>query len=285
MPPYLNQPEAVVASQIQSVSGIGDLRLHEFESRIFRNRRMLRVWLPPGYHNDENRNRYYPVFYLSDGQNLFDRATAYIGVDWQVGETASRLMDENKIPPIIFVGVDNAQKDRAKEYLPYRSLNPAVLRPQGRRYPEFLITEVMPFVGHRYRLASGPENTGLGGSSLGAIISLYTAIARPGTFGRLLLESPSLFVSNRQLLRQARVFRSWPERIFLAIGTRESGRADRDIEVVDDVRHLQRILQRTGLGADRLMVKIDEGATHSESEWAKRFPEALQFLFGIRIVK
>jgi predicted alpha/beta superfamily hydrolase len=274
----MNQPAP--PSENQSSSVIGDLRLHQFESHIFQNRRILRLSVPPGYNDDGNRDRYYPVFYLNDGQNLFDRATAYIGVDWQVNETADRLIREKKIPAMIFVGIDHAQKDRAKEYLPYRSLHPAVLRPQGSQYPEFLVTEVMPFVGQMYRVARGPENTGLGGSSLGALISLYTVMARPGMFGRLLLESPSLFISNRRLLRQARAFRNWPQRIFLAIGTRESGRPERDLEIVDDVRHLQRTLERAGLGDDRLMVKIDEGATHSEAEWAKRFPEALQFLFG-----
>ena len=151
----------------------------------------------------ENEGRRYPVFYLNDGQNLFDPATAYIGVDWQVGETAARLIAEGKVPPLMIVGIDNAQKDRAKEYLPYRSMHPPVLRPQGKRYPDFLLDEVMPFVGQRYRIAGGPENTGLGGSSLGAIISLFTVMDRPGVFGRLLLESPSLFISNRQLLRSS----------------------------------------------------------------------------------
>src|SRR6266851_10393035 len=96
----------------------GELRLHEFQSRIFRNTRMLRVWLPPGYDDPENEGRHYPVFYLNDGQNLFDRATAFIGVEWQVDETADRLIREDKIPPLIIVGLDNAGKDRAREYLP-----------------------------------------------------------------------------------------------------------------------------------------------------------------------
>jgi predicted alpha/beta superfamily hydrolase len=259
----------------------GELQLHEFQSRIFRNTRMLRVWLPPGYSVPENRGRYYPVFYLNDGQNLFDPATAYIGVDWQADEAADRLIRENSIPPLIIVGIDNAQKDRPKEYLPYRSFNPPVMRPQGKRYPDFLLNEVMPFLYERYRIARGPENTGLGGSSLGAIISLFTAMDRPGIFGRLLLESPSLFVSNRRLLKSSRAFRQWPGKIFMAIGTSEAGGEDRDRQVVKDVRELEHALRHGGLGEDRLLVRIDEGATHSEKEWAKRFPEALEFLFGV----
>ena len=259
----------------------GELRLHEFHSRIFRNTRMLRVWLPPGYSQPENEGRQYPVFYLNDGQNLFDPATAYIGVDWQADEAADRLIRESKIPPLILVGIDNAQKDRPREYLPYRSFNPPIMRPQGKRYPDFLLHEVMPFLYQRYRIARGPENTGLGGSSLGAVISLYTVMSRPAIFGRLLLESPSLFVSNRQLLKSSRAFRQWPARIFMAIGTMEAGNEDGNRRAVDDVRKLEHVLRRAGLGDDRLLVRIDEGAAHNEREWARRFLEALAFLFGV----
>ncbi len=258
----------------------GDLRLHEFHSRIFRNTRMLRVWLPPQYDSPGNVTRHYPVLYLNDGQNLFDRATAFAGVEWQVDETADRLIRQEMIPPMIVVGIDNTHSDRIKEYLPYRSFHPPVLRPQGKRYPNFLMNEVMPFVYERYRIARGPENTGLGGASLGALISLYTLIERPGIFGQVLLESPSLFVSNRRILKYSRHFRQWPAKVFLAIGTRESGREDKDRQVVEDVRALERSLRRAGLDGRRLLVRIDEGATHNEGEWAKRFPDALSFLFG-----
>src|SRR3954466_5188987 len=258
----------------------GELRLHELRSGIFRNTRMLRVWVPPAYDHPDNQERHYPVFYLNDGQNLFDPATSYTGVHWQVGETAERLILEGAIPPMFFVDIDNAQKDRMKEYLPYRSFNPTIMRPQGKRYPEFLINEVMPFLYERYRIASGPENTGLGGSSLGGLIALFTVLDRPGIFGKLLLESPSLFISNRRLLKYSRAFRQWPQRSYLAIGTAESGRPDRDAEFVDDLRELERIMRRSGLGEDRLRLRIDEGSSHSEGEWAKRFPEALAFLFG-----
>jgi enterochelin esterase-like enzyme len=273
-----SKPEPLASRAAPSV--VGDLRLHEFSSSIYRNTRLLRVWLPPEYDAPENATRHYPVFYLNDGQNLFDPATAFAGVDWQVGETAGRLIAEGKIAPLIIVGIDNATVERIKEFLPYRSFSPPVLRPQGKRYPDFLMNEVMPFIDERYRIARGPENTGLGGSSLGALISLYTVMDRPGTFSRLLLESPSLFVSNRRILKYSHYFREWPERIVIGVGTSEVGREDKDRQVVADVRELQRILQQAGVGDDRLRVRIDVGAAHNEAEWGKRFPEALGFLFA-----
>jgi predicted alpha/beta superfamily hydrolase len=275
-----NQGANAVSGVIRAEHATGDLRLHEFRSRIFRNTRFLRVWLPPGYDDPANAGRHYPVLYLNDGQNLFESQTSFTGVEWQVDETGDRLILEGAIPPMILVGIDNTGKNRMREYMPHRSLHPMTLRVQGSRYPSFLIKEVMPFLARNYRVAQGPENTGLGGSSLGALIALYTVAVWPGVIGRLLLESPSLWASNRQIIRESRRVQRWPQRIFLATGTNELGRKERDQSVVDDVRELAAILRRGGLDQQRLRLVIEEGGTHHESAWARRFPEALGFLFG-----
>jgi len=270
---------SVPAAVIRAESATGDLRLHEFHSRVFHNRRFLRVWLPPGYEDAENAGRRYPVLYLNDGQNLFEPATSYTGVEWQVDEAADRLIREGVVRPLIIVGIDNAGKARIREYMPFRSLSPMMVRVQGQRYPHFLMKEVMPFISRNYRVAIGPQNTGLGGSSLGALIALYTAAVRPGVIGRLLLESPSLWASNRYMIRYSRSVKSWSERIYLAMGTAEAGNPDRDRSMVDDVRELAGVLRRSGMDDRDLRLVIDEGATHHESAWARRFPEALEFLF------
>src|ERR1700693_5066847 len=270
--------DATAAIRVQAATG--DLRLHEFRSRIFRNTRFLRVWLPHGYDDPANAERHYPALYLNDGQNLFEGSTSFTGAVWRVNETGDRWIREGVIPPMIVVGVDNGGKDRIREYMPHRSLQPMMLRVQGTRYPTFLFKEVMPFIAGNYRVANGPENTGLGGSSLGALIALYTAAVRPGMIGRLLLESPSLWASNRQLIRLSRSVKRWPERVFLATGTAEAGRKDKDQSMVDDVREQAAILRRAGLDDTRLRLVVEDGGTHHESAWARRFPQALAFLFG-----
>jgi predicted alpha/beta superfamily hydrolase len=274
------QSAPVVATAIRAMGVMGDLRLIEFRSRIFRNTRFLRVWLPPGYDDLENAERHYPALYLNDGQNLFESSTSFTGVEWQADETADRLIRESSIAPMIIVGVDNAGKDRIREYMPHRSLNPMIVRALGRHYPDFLIKEVMPFVCRNFRVAKDAGNIGLGGSSMGALIALHTAIARPGVIGKLLLESPSLWASNRQLIRESLRVRIWPERVFLGVGTAEAGSPERSRATVDDVRELAAILRRAGLSEKRLRLVIDENAGHNEGAWAARFPQALQFLFG-----
>jgi predicted alpha/beta superfamily hydrolase len=254
------------------------LWLHELKSRIFGNSRTVRVWLPPDY--DGLGETRYPVLYLNDGQNLFEPATSFAGVHWQVGETASRLLAEGKIAPLIIVGIDNTGRNRVREYIPYRSLDPRVIGPQGKHYPEFLQREVMPLIERYYSVAMGPENAGLGGSSLGGLITLYTQVAMPGVFGRLLIESPSLFVTNRRILEECRHFRDWPFRVYLGMGTREVGQAEKDERIVNDVRELGDILRAGGLDEQRLKIQIEEGAAHGESAWAARFPAALEFLYS-----
>jgi predicted alpha/beta superfamily hydrolase len=255
----------------------GNLWLHELNSRIFGNTRLLRVWLPPDY--DGWGDTRYPVLYLNDGQNLFEPATAFAGVDWQVGETATRLIAEEKIRPLIIVGIDNT-RNRASEYIPYKSRDPKVLNAKGDCYPDFLQREVMPLIEERYAVLRGSANTGLGGSSLGGLITLYTQLAAPGVFGRLLIESPSLFVANGKILRQSAQLRNWPQRIYLGVGTHEVGNADKDAETVDDVRELESILRLAGLDDQRLKVLVEECAAHNEAAWAARLPGALEFLFS-----
>jgi predicted alpha/beta superfamily hydrolase len=256
----------------------GSLWLHELKSRIFRNTRTLRVWLPPDYDGwGETR---YPVLYLNDGQNLFDPATAFAGVPWETGETAGRLIAAKKISPLIIVGIDHAGKNRVREYVPYRSADPRVMGPLGQRYPAFLRREVMPLIEAYYSVAKGPENTGLGGSSLGGLIALYTHLTAPGLFGRLLIESPSLYVANRKILEECRRFQNWPARVYLGTGTREVGDPAKDEKAVDDVRELENVLRASGLDRRTLKVVVEEGAQHTESVWARRFPAALEFLFS-----
>src|SRR5580698_3033882 len=115
-----------VCEGVRATGATGDLRLHEFRSRVFRNTRFLRVWLPPGYDDAENSGRHYPVLYLNDGQNLFEVASSFAGVEWQVDEAADRLIREGVVPPMIVVGMDNMGRERIREYMPHRSLHPMI---------------------------------------------------------------------------------------------------------------------------------------------------------------
>src|SRR5258708_38705937 len=110
------QPTETAAERSLRVEGndsiTGDLRLHEFTSPIFRNKRWLRVWLPPGYDDAQNETRRYPVLYLNDGQNLFDRATAFAGVEWQGGEAGDRMGPRGAPAPLVLAGSEQRREER-----------------------------------------------------------------------------------------------------------------------------------------------------------------------------
>jgi predicted alpha/beta superfamily hydrolase len=270
-------------------SVVGNLKLLEFSSKTFGNTRMIRVLLPPGYDDKANRNKRYAVLYLNDGQNLFDvKTSAFNPLEWEVDETVDRQLKEKKIAPLIVVGIDSAGKQlRFNEYFPYEDkyLQPPIPSPEGKKYPNFLIKEVMPFINARYRTKVDSASTGVGGSSAGAVAALYAVIARPGVFGKLLMESASLYISDAQLIKDSEMIRDRRLKVYMGVGTNEGGRVqckpdDLNHEAVQDVLKLKKVLQTAGFDDRRLKVVVEDCTQHNEAVWAKRFPIALEFLYG-----
>ena len=265
-------------------SVLGELEIITINSKVFKNIRNLRVWLPANYFAPVNRTKHYPVLYMQDGQNLFDEATAF-NHEWKFDETVELLTGSMRIGPMIVVGIDNTPR-RANEYLPYPDPdNKELGKPEtqdvhGKEYADFLIKEVMPFIQKKYRVALGPANTGLGGSSYGGAVTLTTVLSHPGVFGKALIESPPLLVGNGQLLKDAEKAPQFPQRMYLAIGTAEDSDEKSSAKDVEAVRELEKILRAKGLGPTRLKVVVEEGAHHDEMAWSKRLPDALLFLYG-----
>jgi predicted alpha/beta superfamily hydrolase len=254
------------------------LRLRDFRSRWLPSRRDVTVWLPEAYLAEPERR--FPVFYLHDGQNVFDGRTAYIaGHTWQGGETADALTGEGRISPVILVGVANAGKKRLEEYTPTRdeTMGGGV----GNRYGKLLVEELKPLIDRSFRTLTDAANTGLGGSSLGGLISLALGLEYPQVFGKLAVLSPSVWWNQRSLLNLVSDFKigSLPEgvarpKLWLDIGTAEGLKHLRDADL------LHRRLQLRGWkdGVDLRYLRV-EGGVHTEDAWAARFDEVLAFLF------
>jgi predicted alpha/beta superfamily hydrolase len=254
------------------------LDAHILDSQYLQTSRRITVMRPPSSGDDSEP---VPVLYLNDGQNLFDPGRAFAGNTWRVAETVTRLTGEGRIPPLMIVGIDHGEMQRAREYLPVEDdRNPHARRPLGRQYVEFVTREVIPFIERNYPVSRRTSGRAFGGSSYGAVAALLAVLERPGIFGRVLLESPSLYVGGRILLRKARRAPRWPARVYLGVGTDESPRAEVNRETVENVRTLESILRSAGLGARRLKVVVEPGGRHTEGAWAGRLPEALAFLFG-----
>jgi predicted alpha/beta superfamily hydrolase len=263
---------------------VGDIRHHEdFPSESLGNTRSVLVYLPPGY--EEEPERRYPVLYMHDGQNLFDAGTSFIGVEWGVDETLERMIREDQVTPLIVVGIYNNSR-RAYEYTPTQDAG----RGEGggaSHYADFIVGELKPFIDENYRTRPEREHTGIMGSSLGGIVSLYIAWTHPDVFTKVGAMSTAYWWSNSQILTMLEETSPPPGvKVWLDMGTAEDS-ADRNNDEVPDIieqhRLARNILMRKGLEIPRTLRYIeDEGAVHNEHAWAARFPQAVEYLFRAR---
>jgi predicted alpha/beta superfamily hydrolase len=261
----------------------------ELTSKVFGNTRTIRILLPPGYHDDKNLDRQYPVFYFNDGLMVFDSK----GPGLRIEEVVSKL----NLPPMIVVGIDNGActdkttneiVDRANEFLPYpdagflpdHTYNPEPPDPQGKKYPDFLLNEVIPRLKQNYRIKSGPQNTGIGGFSYGGVSALYTVIAKPGYFGMLMLESTPLWIGQHyELIEDAKKPIQWPGKVYIGSGTKETDEEAFNNEGKKNQELLVSIIKKQSPDTKIKLIR-EEGAQHGPDAWRGRLGAALNFLFS-----
>jgi predicted alpha/beta superfamily hydrolase len=248
------------------------LEAFHFHSAILPDDRTISVYLPPQYATEPSRR--FPVLYLHDGQNLFDPRTSYIpGRTWRAGSTADATNEAGITEPLILVGIANTGLRRMPEYTPTRDFKMG--GGEGRQYGRLLIEELKPFIDRTFRTLPGAANTGLGGSSLGGLITLFLGLQHPDVFTRLAVLSPSIWWDHRSILTFVADADPRPAvRIWMDIGTAEGARHVRDCEL------LNRMLLKQGWqsGVDLEFLKVP-GAVHDEDAWAARFDQVLPFLF------
>lgn len=253
---------------------------HGFESRILGNQRDVLVYLPRGYLRSSRRH--YPVLYFNDGQNIFDAATAFAGVEWGVDETAQQLIAQRLIEPLIIVAVANVGDDRIHEYAPTRGLiDPDEKRRRRSRgaldkYGLFLRDELKAFIDRTYRTRRAAEFTGLAGSSLGGLATLSLGLWFPQVFNRLAVMSPSVWWDRCAIYGiVAEIEEKPPLKIWLDTGTREQG-WERARELRD------RLVEKGWRLYDDLEYTEVKGADHSEAAWGALVGDMLRFLYPAR---
>jgi predicted alpha/beta superfamily hydrolase len=263
---------------------VGDFRLHlDFPSAKLSNTRTIIVYLPPGYDDEDDGTRH-PVLYMHDGQNLFDGESSFSGVEWSVDEAVARMVEARQARPVVVVGIYNTD-DRFFEYAPVA--DPDRGGGGANLYADFIVDELKPFIDANYRTLPDRANTGVMGSSLGGLVSLYIGWRYPGVFSKIGAMSPSYWWANNHIVRFIENYDA-PRglKVWIDMGTGENPE-DRDRDGVPDNLALHRrvrdALMAKGfvLGRD-LRYLEDEGAVHNERAWASRFPQALEFLFPAR---
>jgi predicted alpha/beta superfamily hydrolase len=261
------------------VTMTGDIRLHKkFHSEILGNDRTLIVYLPPEY--ESNNEQRYPVLYMQDGQNLFDAATSYAGIEWRMDETAQGLIASKTITPLIIVGIYNGLQQRSDEFTPPSMGDPKKAR--GDLYAEFVTQEVKPFIDKTYRTQPDKAHTGIGGGSRGALIALHTAKQSPTTFGQFALFSPWLRIDDKKLIESDLGDGAFLKgcRVYVEMGT-AGGANYPGKDPIGDAKEFEKFLQSAGLKpeTDYKYTEVS-GLEHNEPAFATRVEPMLTWLYA-----
>lgn len=229
--------------------------------------RRITALLPFNYHQSEKR---YPVLYLQDGQNLFDDFAPF--GSWGLDKRLA-FMAEKGMPEFIVIAIDHAESERIKEFTPNTRTKLGV--GDGEKYAQFLAETLKPYVDSHFRTKSEREFTGIGGSSMGGLISIYAAMQHPNLYSRLMIFSPSFWVTPdlpRRFIHHTPEFNG---KIFLYGGGMEGS------NMVFYLHNFRQIVREDPHHRNiDVFLEVKNKGTHCESEWGNIFPKAANWLFS-----
>jgi len=241
--------------------------------------RKIRIWTPDGYNPSGTKT--YPVIYMHDGQNLFDTYTAFAG-EWKIDEAIGQLMDGGYDGAIV-VGIDNSS-ERLNELTvgwPLSSSGSSNnIRPDGEKYAAFIVETVKPYIDTNYKTKSNAQNTFIGGSSLGGVMSFYMTLTYPLVFGNALLFSTSMWVYNEgtisNVINAANLGAlSTKPKIYVYGGGSEGSNIDKH------VNDIYNAFIANGYNDTMIKAHVEPGKGHNEAAWSLHFPIAMRWLANI----
>ena len=227
-----------------------------------------RVWalLP---HDYEESTETYPVLYLQDAQNLFNEKAKY--GNWEIDKKLA-VMSEYKIGKIIIIAVEHAEQDRIKEY----NVGKTVLGVNKRKkYIRFITDTLKHFVDKTFRTKTEREYTGIGGSSMGGLVSVFSGLMYPEVYGKLMIFSPSLWVIPKMDFTNIDFSEPSDTKIYLYAGGDESA------TMIDHVKKFKKNMIENEFVSSKMKIKlsINMQGKHNEIYWSDEFPIAIEWLF------
>ncbi|MEL1244440.1 alpha/beta hydrolase-fold protein [Flavobacterium sp. DGU11] len=222
-----------------------------------------KIWLYlPANYNADIKNKY-PVIYMQDAQNLFDKATSYAG-EWRVDETLDSLKAE-----VIIVGIEHGGEKRIAELTPYP--NAKYGGGDANIYLDFITETLKPYVDENYRTKTDRKDTAIAGSSLGGLVSYYALLKYPETFGKAIVFSPSFWFS-KDIYSLTEETDKIDAKIYFLAGDSE------DENMVPDLEKMVKLVDGKIRNKKHLLKKVVAGGKHNEALWSKEFPAALLWL-------
>ncbi|MGC4020425.1 MAG: alpha/beta hydrolase-fold protein [Cyclobacteriaceae bacterium] len=274
--------------------------MNDFQSK-FVEQRNVDVWLPESYDGKKK----FSVLYMHDGQMLFDSATTWNHQSWNVDETASRLMKENKVYDFIVVGIWNAGMSRHRNYFPQKPFDQLssvekdsvvkqlqragrtkdIFQPNSDNYLKYLVSELKPMIDKKYSVYTDAKHTFIAGSSMGGLISMYAICGYPKVFGGAACISTHWIGTFSDLNNPVpNAFLKYLEnnlpnpknhKIYFDCG-------DQTLDALYPPyqRKVDEIMKLKGFENKSWITKYFPGKDHTEHSWAQRLDVPLLFLLG-----
>ncbi len=148
------------------------------KSMVLKRTERIVIYLPPGY---EKGNARYPVLYLVHG-------SGDVPESWTNAGNANLILDnliaDKKARPMIVVMP-------AGHAIPFGA--PGIGgNSNSQMFDRYLMTEVIPFVESKYRVATDAKNRAMAGLSMGGGHTIHTGFSHPEMFSALGIFSPGL---------------------------------------------------------------------------------------------
>lgn len=239
-----------------------------FQSEALSRNVKVFVYLPPNYQKAHHLS--YPVLYLQDGQNIFKK-DGISDHSWSVNTILDQLYSEG-MGGIIVVAISHGENERINEYSPW--VHPEHGGGKGKQYLDYVVDTIKPSIDRRLRTLADNVNTGVMGSSMGGLLSMFAILERPDIFGKAGIFSPSFWFIDEIYALAARVEKKPETKILFLGGNQESE------SMMSDLMAMYYTLIDTGFNNDRLHIDLHEDGNHSEWFWSREFAHAIQWLFG-----
>ncbi|SHN71299.1 Predicted hydrolase of the alpha/beta superfamily [Flavobacterium fryxellicola] len=248
-------------------SFLPQVQLISDEFKIPQLNKTRKIWalLP---HDYDSSSESYPVLYLQDAQNLFNEKAEF--GNWEIDKKLA-VMSEYKIGKIIVIAIEHAEEDRIIEY----NVGKTVLgKGQGKKYIRFVTDTLKPYVDSNFRTKKEREFTGIGGSSMGGLVSIFSGLRNPEVYGKLMIFSPSLWVIPDLKIKPKKT-NAADTKIYLYAGGDESK------TMIEHIKKFQNDLLASEFVNDdsKINLSINRQGKHSETYWSDEFPKAIEWLF------
>ncbi|MCH7403385.1 alpha/beta hydrolase [Belliella kenyensis] len=238
----------------------------EFEIPQLNKKRKIWALLPNDYEETDDT---YPVLYLHDAQNLFNENAAY--GNWQIDKKLA-VMAYYGIGKLIVIAIEHAESERVIEY---NVGNTRLGKGQGKKYIRFITDTLKPFVDKNFRTRPQREYTGIGGSSMGGLVSIFSGLMYPEVYGKLMIFSPSLWVLPKIKFSFLDMDDVSDTKIYLYAGGEESEKMIKHVK-----KFKKKLLKKNNFdGRMKIRLSINEEGKHNESYWSDEFPKAMEWLF------